>query len=279
MIRQNIGSIQMALGDRALAAESFDRSLSLYQKIGNGRRSAEVSRLLGNLHFESGAGNKAIENLNSALTFYREKSEPLNISAILKEIGLIYLAAKDRRAVGSFEEAVPLEALRTGESGMAQSTAYLMWARNAFGDPKTAVFFGKLTASLLSNGGVSGRVSSTGPDASSFENSFRKLSEILKVEGRNAEAEEISKWWTAFVDAASRNDPSTTLDELPSITFTSSESALAAEYGEHYRRMAELGSQATTVTDREIEKGSSAEINRAAGEFRQFLGSIPARLD
>ncbi|QQS40225.1 MAG: tetratricopeptide repeat protein [Acidobacteriota bacterium] len=278
MIRQNIGSILHSLEERKQAAESFERSLVLYKEGGNGRRAAEVSRLLGNLHFEIGDGNKAIEYLNSALKFYRDAGDPQNISNVLKEIGLVFLAAKDQRALASFEEALPFEALHSSEAEMAQSAAYLMWAQDAFGQPGAAAFFGKLTARSLSDRSRSRSPSTAVPAASGFEGSFNKLAEIMRAQGREAEAEEIAGWWRAFADAVpvSGSAPGT---ELPPITFTASEAALAAEYREHLRKMAEIGSQTDPARDGAIRTGSSDAIDRAVGEFRKFLSAIPSRLD
>ena len=277
----NIGEAYSKSGERQKAIDYFNQSLLLHRAVNDKSGEAVTLTNVGNTLRNLGEPLKALNYLNQALPLFRAIGDRRSEAAALNEIGLCYGDLNEKqKAFDYYSQALPLRRVGGDKVGEAVTLHNLCFSRKNSNNPRFAVFYGKLSVDAYQ----SLRSKVRGLDKNiqqnyfkSVEKTYRGLAEVLLVEGRLAEAQQILN---SFKDQQYFDFNSNIQTALPALT--AHETALAADFNRKLETVADavrrldefksgVGNRSPTAAEADQIKQREKDLQTANDDYQAFL--------
>lgn len=192
---RSIGEIYSRLGETPKALENYKQSLIISRKSGHKYNEAATLNSIGTVHFNLGENQEALEYYRDALLISREAQDRRVEATALTNLGKVYSRLKEnQRAVEYYNQALFLSRIVEYKRGEANTLSELQNIWTSSGNPHYAIFYGKQAVNKYqelrqSISGLDKEVQKT--YLKTIEGVYRKLADILIIEGRLAEAQAV----------------------------------------------------------------------------------------
>lgn len=166
---------------------------------GNDAELNETGLFIGNAYFYAKDFDSAKSFYEQSKQFFELQNKKENLAQALNNLGVISYRKKDiSTAITNCEYALSLNLELKNETDKARNLINLMYFYNDLKNPPTAIFYGKWAINTIQSikydqiGNLESEVRENFQD--SFNDAFRKLSELLISEGRIGEAEQVLRF-------------------------------------------------------------------------------------
>ena len=190
----NIGMVYSDLGEKQQALKYFNESLPFFRAVGDKRGEAVTLNNIGGVYSALGEKQQALKYYNQALPLSRADGDKRGEARTLTDIGAVYSQlGKQQQALKYFNESLPLSRAVGDKRGEAVTLVNLFYSLASV-NPRFGVFYGKQSVNnyqiLRSNvQELDKNVQQT--FLKSIEYAYRRLTDALIRQERNAEAQQI----------------------------------------------------------------------------------------
>lgn len=271
-------------GEKQKAFEYLDKVLSLSKNTPFEPAALEITA---DAYSRLGEKQKALEFYNQALSLAKSKNEKSMEGSILESISLTYYESGEaQKALEYMNRAMPLLASIGFNFAKAKRFASLMFIWKSLGNNRLATFYGKQSVSNYQE--VRKSVASLDKETQEgylkkFENTYRKLADILIIEGRLFEAQQVLAMLKEdeYFDYVRRD-----ANEIKKLSLRADlradERAALEKYESLAGKVTEYGTQFTKLEDLKQQQGADfkqqtefddlkAKLDAANAAFRIFL--------
>jgi len=188
-----LGAVAYAQKDSEQIVSFFQQMLTSARERKNRANEATGLNGLGAAYYSLKNYERSIEYFEKALALSRELHEEFNEAYAIKGLGIAtYFLGRYEQAAGYLEQGLALLRQMHGRLPDIGSTfTSLMFAYNALHKPRLAIFYGKLSVNIWQE--IRGKLTkeSQGFFLKSKEDTYRKLADLLIVEERLSEAQQV----------------------------------------------------------------------------------------
>jgi CHAT domain-containing protein/Flp pilus assembly protein TadD len=278
-----MGVVYESLGEKPEALRHFIQARAIYHDIGNRLGEAQVFNNLGLLYKHSGERQKALEYYLQALPLFRAVGSRIGEATVLSNIGGAYDDLGDvQRAIAYYIQALPiLRAVRTLNSE-AVTLNNLMLAYRSLKNQRLAIFYGKQSVNAYQL--LRSNIQDLEKDVQktylrSVETTYRGLAELLVMQGRLAEAQQVLN---AFKDQQYFDFDQTQVRPLVPLVRTLREAEYVMRYEQASDTLGAIGGEVAGLklkltdrrpTDEEARRLQQleAQLTTASAEFSSLL--------
>ncbi|HKQ08852.1 MAG TPA: tetratricopeptide repeat protein [Blastocatellia bacterium] len=241
----NLGVVHHDLGERQKALDYYDRALALHKATGN--RSGEAATLvnIGFSYSSSGERQKAIDYYDQALSLAQAISDTEIEVQVLNNLGGVYEESGERQnALDYYNRALFLAKALSSKLSEARTLNNMMFTWGALRNHRFAAFYGEKSVNTyqqLRRGAQEFKDKEFHKTfLKSFEDTYRKLSELLIEQGRFAEAQQVLN---ALKDQQYFDFNPATVKRPAPVALTQREAELSSRYDAASGKIGEIGRQ------------------------------------
>ncbi|HEV7643514.1 MAG TPA: CHAT domain-containing tetratricopeptide repeat protein [Pyrinomonadaceae bacterium] len=230
-VLNNMGGVYASLGEKEKALDYYLRALPLRKDAGDKSGEATTTSNLGLTYDSMGKKQEALGFYEQALPLRREVGDRAGEAITLNNIGGVYDSIGEKqKALDHYTQALAIWRAIEDMSGEATTLGNMMFSGRAAGNPRLAVFYGKLAVNSFQRlRRTVYRLNDKEVEKTylkSVEETYRVLSELLIEQGRLAEALQV-------IDSAKGQeyfDLDPALKTPPPIALTEREARLSLSY-------------------------------------------------
>ena len=205
--------------DKEKALDNFNKAKSFFN--GNDLELNETKLFTGNTYFYAKDFDSAKNLYEQSKQFFELQNDKTNLAQILNNLGVINYRQNDlQNAIANGEYALSINIETQNDLNKARNLINLMYFYNDFKNTESAIFYGKWAINTIRTvkydqlGNLETEVRENFQE--SFNDAFRKLTDLLIKEGRIGEAEQILR----FIKEKEYRDYMRGGDKISSVEFT-----------------------------------------------------------